>query len=127
MKNRPRKKENHKKLIQFLQDTDNKASEKDDHTFAQFGFWNVGGRHELELRNKLLLKIQYTIDIFCNKNIVKRLWTRDESMAVKGNGGSTKTTKKDYVKDSGEVWFDEQSISKMFALKNPAQVQSYIW
>ena len=43
VKNRPRKKENHKKLIQFLQDTDNKASEKDDHTFAQFGFCYVGG------------------------------------------------------------------------------------
>ena len=43
------------KYVQFVQDTDNEASDDDDHVEAQFGFLNVGGRNELYLRNMLLL------------------------------------------------------------------------
>ena len=38
MKNSKTKKEKHNKPVQFLQDTDNKASDDYDHAFVLFGF-----------------------------------------------------------------------------------------
>ena len=39
-------------------------------------------------------------------------------MTLKQNGGTIKTTKKSNVKGYGEVWFDEQDITKILALNN---------
>ena len=91
------------KYVQFVQDTDNEASDDDDHVEAQFGFLNVGGRNELYLRNMLLLDNKYTVDLFCNKRLVIRFWKTDESMTVKGNVGTIKTNYKAYVKGYCEI------------------------
>ena len=39
-------------------------------------------------------------------------------MTVKGNGGNLKTNNKAYVKNYGEVWFDERAITNIMSLKN---------
>ena len=39
-----------KKLIKFIRDTYNEASDDDDHTLAKFGFYNVGYHHESFIR-----------------------------------------------------------------------------
>ena len=100
-------KEKHKKSVQFIQDTDNEASDDDDHAFVKFGLCNVGGRHELDIRKILLLDNKSTAEIFCNKRLVTRVWTTDESMIEKYNGRTIDTYQNYYVKGYGEVWFDE--------------------
>ena len=37
---------------------------------------------------------------------------------MKVNGGDLKTHKKSYVKNYGEVWFDERAIMNIMSLKN---------
>ena len=39
-------------------------------------------------------------------------------MIVKGNGGDLKTHKKAYVKNYGDVWFDERAITNIMSLKD---------
>ena len=39
-------------------------------------------------------------------------------MTVKGNGDNLKTHKKTYVKNYGEVWFDERAITNIMYLNN---------
>ena len=101
-----------------MQDTDYEASDNNDNKFAPFGFFNVGSNHLLYLRNMLLLNNKSTANLFCNKKLVTGVWTTYESMIVKGNGGTINTTHKYNVKGYGEVWFNEQSIIKILALKN---------
>ena len=66
----------------------------------------------------LLLDSCSTVDLFCIKNLVTKIWESKNSMTVKGNGGDLKTHKKSYVKNYGEVWFDERAITKIMSLKN---------
>ena len=61
---------------------------------------------------------QSAVKIFCNKKLVKILCTTYESMAVKGNGGTSKNNQKSYVKGYGKVWFDERYITNILSLKN---------
>ena len=49
----------------------------------------------------LLLDICSTVGLFCNKNLVTKIWEIKNSMTVKGNGGGLKTHKKAYVKNYG--------------------------
>ena len=66
----------------------------------------------------ILLDSWSTVDLFCNKNLVTKIWERKNYMNVKVNGGDLKTHKKSYVKNYGEVWFDERAITKIMSLKN---------
>ena len=93
-------------------------SNNDVHIVVQFGFWNVGSRNELDLRNIMLLDNQYTVYLFCNKRLVKIFCTIDESMTVKGNGVTINTAYKAYVKGYGKVWLDERVITNILALNN---------
>ena len=61
----------------------------------------------------LLLDSYSTVDLFCNKNPVTKIWTNKNSMTVKGNGGDLKTHQKAHVENYGEVWFDERTITKI--------------
>ena len=58
------------------------------------------------------------MDLLCNKNLVTNIWESNNSMTVKGNGGDLKTHKKAYVKNYGEVWFNERLITNIMSLKN---------
>ena len=66
----------------------------------------------------MLLDSCSTVDLFCNKNPVTKIWTSKNSMTVKGNGSDLKTHKKAYVKNYVEVWFDEREITNIMSLKN---------
>ena len=66
----------------------------------------------------LLLDSFSTVDLFCNKNLVTKIWKSKKSMTVKGDGGDLKTHKKAYVKNCGEVWFNERAITNIMSLKN---------
>ena len=96
-----------KEAKQFVQEDEEENKESDDHGFASFGFCTVNKRNKIQMRNMLLLDSCSTVEIFCNKNLVTKIWESKNSMTVKGNGGNFKTHKKAYVKNYGEVWFDE--------------------
>ena len=78
----------------------------------------VNKRNKLQLRNMMLLYSCSTVDLFCNKNLVTKIWESKNSMTAKGNGGDLKTHKKACVKNYREVWFDERAITKITSLKN---------
>ena len=42
-------------------------------------------------------------------------------MSVKGYGGSITTNKIGYIKNYGDVWFDERAITNILCLKNVKQ------
>ena len=106
------------KSVRFLQNTDNEASGNDDHAFARFGFCNVGYRHELYLRNMLILYNKSTFDNFCNNSRVTIVSTTYQSMTVKQNVVTIKNTHKYYTEGYIEVWFDERSITNILVLNN---------
>ena len=78
-----------------------KKTKADNHGFSSFGFSTVNKRNKLQLRNMLLLDSCSTVDLFCNKNQVTKIWEIKNSMTVKVNGGDLKTHKKAYVKNYG--------------------------
>ena len=39
-------------------------------------------------------------------------------MCIKGNGGTLNATKRTYVKNYGEVWFDEWAITNILSFSN---------
>ena len=66
----------------------------------------------------LLLDSCSTVDLFCNKNLVTKIWKSRNSMTVKGNGGDLKTHKKAYVENYRDVWFNERAITNITSLNN---------
>ena len=86
-----------------------------------FGFCTVNKKNKIQLQNVLLLDSCSTVDLFCNKNLVTKIWTSKSSMTVKGNGGDLKTHQKAHVANYGEVWFDKRSITNIMLLKNVSE------
>ena len=99
-----------KKSVSFAQEGDQAGEDG-------FGFCNVDS-DDPQLRDMILLDNQSTVDIFCNRRLVQKVWKSDESMTVKGNGGSLTTNFKATVRNYGEVWFDERAITNILCLKN---------
>ena len=54
-KNSTQTKEKQNKYVQFVQEMYDEASYNDENSFAPFGFLHVGGRHELDLINMILI------------------------------------------------------------------------
>ena len=115
-KNHSKKKKKEAEI--FVQEDDEEDEESDNHGFASFGFCTVKKRNKLQLRNMLLLDSCSTVDLLCNKNLVTKIWESKNSMTVKGNGGDLKNHKTSYVKNYGEVCFDERAITNIMYLKN---------
>jgi len=59
-----------------------------------FGFCNANPiPKKLNLRDLILLDNRSTVDIFCNKRLLKDIHVSDEDVTVHGNGGSLTTNK----------------------------------
>ena len=71
-----------------------------------FGFCNANPiPRKLNLRDLILLDNWSTVDIFCNKRLLKDIHVSDEDVTVHGNGGALTTNKKGTLKNYGEVWY----------------------
>ena len=98
-----------------------KSSES--HGAPDFGFCNANSlpkRHNL--RDLILLDNRSTVDIFCNKRLLKNIHVSDQDVTVHGNdhgnGEALTTNKKGTLKNYGEVWYHEDAITNILSLKN---------
>ena len=127
--NKPDKKSPKKKLIlkkksvQFMNvncSTDEETN--DDACGAQYNFaFNTHIATSDDLRQLFLLDNQSTCNIFYNPKLLKNIHTTSNTMSVKGNGGSITTNKIGHLKNHGDVWFDERTITNILCLKNVKQ------
>jgi uncharacterized protein YodC (DUF2158 family) len=79
----------------------------------------LGTKTQLDLREVILLDSQSTMDLFCNRALVKRTFRSDKSTRLKSNGGTMVVTKK--AKMAGyhtDVWYDKHAITNILALSN---------
>ena len=60
-----------------------RMSSKSNFIFAQ----NCRSAEGINLRNCVLLDSESTVHAFCNRNLVERVWTSDDSMTLVTNGG----------------------------------------
>ena len=49
----------------------------------------------------MILESCQTVDLFCNNNLVTKIWISKNSMTVKVNGGDVKTHQKAHVENYG--------------------------
>ena len=93
-KERPSSEKKKKEAKQLFQEEDEEDEESDNHGFTSFGFCTVNNGNNIQLQNMLLLDSCSTVDLFCNKNLVTKIWKTKNSMTVKGNGGDQKPTRR---------------------------------
>jgi hypothetical protein len=74
---------------------------------------------ELDLKNIILLDSQSTMDLFCNKKLVKSVQHSSRPMTLASNGGTMKVTQKATVSGyTKKVWFSKKAITNILALSN---------
>ena len=120
--NKTEKKKSEKTKTSLAQDantTDAEESEPENQFFQydSFGFCSVASP-DLKLRNMILLDCQSTVDLFCNRKLVSRVWESAKPMTVHGNGGNLSTNLKAHVTNYGDVWFHPKAITNILSLKN---------
>jgi hypothetical protein len=85
-------------------------------------FKQAGLSVKIDIREIILLDSNYTMDIFCNADLVRKTCKSTTSMRLKRNGGtmvvSWKATMPVYSKD---VWFSTRAIANIIALSNLIQ------
>ena len=105
------------KSLQFTNVNDTDKDNNEDVCAAQYNFaFNTQISPSDDLRHLLLLDNQSTCDIFCNPNLLKNIHLTPNSMSVKGNGDSITTDKIVYLKNYGDVWFDEGAITNILTI-----------
>ena len=110
------------KSVQFTNVNDTDEENNEDVCAAQYNFgFNTHISTSDDLRHLLLLDNQSTCDIFCNPKLLKNIDSTPNTMSVKGNGGNITTNKIGYLKNYGDVWFDERAITNILCLKNVKQ------
>jgi hypothetical protein len=74
---------------------------------------------ELDLRNVLLLDIQSTFDLCCNKKIASKIIKAENALQMTSNGGGLKFTKKCKIPGYKYlVWYSKKAITNIICLKN---------
>jgi hypothetical protein len=77
-------------------------------------------RIKLDLREVILLDSQLTMDLFCNRALVKKAFrAAGKSMHLKSNGGTMVVTKKaEMAGYHTHVWYNKKAITNIMALSN---------
>jgi len=92
------------------------------HGGPEFGLCNASTN--LNLRDLILLDNQSTVDIFCNKRLLKDIHISADGITVYGNGGAHNNKKKGTLKNYGEVWeYHADAITNILSLKNVRSIQ----
>jgi hypothetical protein len=113
-----KKTEKKKKKTSFAQqaaETDNESEPESQ--FTNFGFC-AATSNRINLREMMLLDNQSTVDLFCNRKLVSRVWRTEDSMTVHGNGGALTTQCKAHIKNYGDGWFHSKALTNILSLKN---------
>ena len=71
-----------------------------------------------DLKGYVLLDNESTVDAFCNPNLISNIHEVDETMTLRSNGGTIKTSQMAKVKGYGDVWFNKDFITNIICLKN---------
>jgi hypothetical protein len=113
-----KKTEKKKKRTSFAQqaaETDNQSEPESQ--FTNFGFCATTST-PVNLREMTLSDNQSAVDLFCNRELVSRVWRTENSVTVHGNGGTLTTQHKAHIKNYGDVWFHSKALTNILSLKN---------
>jgi hypothetical protein len=111
------------------------SEEEEEHSHFQFQFTQYdqqfepriaqlfkqahGRKIKLDLTEVILLDIQSTMDLFCNRSLVERTFDSNSKMRLKSNGGTMVVTHKATMPGyQNNVWFSEKAITNIIALSN---------
>jgi hypothetical protein len=84
-----------------------------------------GNAPTLDLREVLLLDNHSTVDIICNRNLVKRTFHSKERMHLKSNGGILVVNKKAELSGHhSQVWYNKNAIANIISLYTPCATSS---
>jgi uncharacterized protein YodC (DUF2158 family) len=79
----------------------------------------AGTRIKLDHREVILLDSQSTMDLICNRALVKKTFRASKSMRLKSKGGTMVVTKKaEMAGYNMHVWYDKNAITNILALSN---------
>ena len=80
---------------------------------------NVGYKTKINLREVILIDIQSTMDIFCNRALVEKTTDSKTKMRLKSNGVTMTVSHQATVKGyHNSVWFSENYITDIIVLRN---------
>jgi hypothetical protein len=68
-----------------------------------------------DMKSLILLDNGYTVNLFCNPNMVSDIKETNEALELSTNGGELRTNKHANVPGYGEVWYDEKAITNIFS------------
>jgi hypothetical protein len=124
-----KKKDKEKKaqMKTFMQRMAEDTDPKDDVEEMDLSFCNISDSklNRVKLRDMLLLDNQSTVDLFCNRKLVKNIRKVNHGMTVMSNGGKLTVKTKADLKGYGEVWFDEHAITNILSLKRVSEKPGY--
>ena len=69
-----------------------------------------------DMKDVILLDNQSSVDLFCNKDLVKGITDGDKELFLATNAGTATINKTATVPDYGKVWYDEKAITNIFSL-----------
>ncbi len=85
------------------------------HGDLEFGFCTASTK--LNLRDLILLDNQSTVNIFCNKRLLKGIHISADHITIYGNGGALIANQKGTLRNYGEVWYHADAITNILSLK----------
>ena len=77
---------------------------------------------EFNLRNLIMADNESTINLFCNRKLLKgrRTWKTKKYKNVETNAGVIQVSEQGYVEGFGPVWFSEEAITNIFCFADIA-------